>query len=198
MNVLLLVAYNQGPARSISRDTAESIEWQQSQRGEKAWWFTTCKEVETLANSPSGNTCMCTCMDMYYIWLLQVPDGEDEALFARHNRALKAEQKKVKPNRTVVKELMNMSYEMRRNDILSQGKPLVQLLDDYPFLGHYDEVCAYACSKYDSVFIKIGPQTKSIMWFITCSCWLSLDVTKTTPKFKLTASKYGSSSGYPS
>ena len=40
-------------------------------------------------------------------------------------------------------ELMNLSYEMRRNDILCQVKPLHQILNDYPFLGDYQEVCIF-------------------------------------------------------
>jgi hypothetical protein len=71
----------------------------------------------------------------------QVPEGEDEASFARHNRSLKAEYKKTKPNQAVVSELMKLSYEMRRNDITKEGKPLGELLAQYPFLGTSEEVC---------------------------------------------------------
>ena len=42
-------------------------------------------------------------------------------------------------------ELMDMSFEMRRNDIISKPVPLTELLQKYPFLGIYDHVrCFHA------------------------------------------------------
>ena len=74
------------------------------------------------------------------LFIIYIPEGEDSASFKRHNNALKAELKKTKPNRAMVAELMSLSFEMRRNDILGEGRPLYQLLIDYPFLGDYEEV----------------------------------------------------------
>lgn len=69
-----------------------------------------------------------------------MPEGEDDASFARHNHALKGEAKKVKPNRGVVAELMKLSFEMRRNSILSNVKPLKELLSNFPFLNDSEQV----------------------------------------------------------
>lgn len=60
--------------------------------------------------------------------------------FKRHNIALKKEHSKVNANRAVVSKLMSLSFEMRRNDILSCSKPVAELLQEYPFLGDYEEV----------------------------------------------------------
>ena len=40
----------------------------------------------------------------------------------------------------IVSEAMILSFEMRRNDILTNIRPVEQLLDEYPFLGNKDEV----------------------------------------------------------
>ena len=71
----------------------------------------------------------------------KIPEGEDGASFARHNSLLKVEARKGKPNRSIVSEIMKVSFHMRRNDILSEPKPLSELLESYPFLKDYDEVC---------------------------------------------------------
>ena len=64
---------------------------------------------------------------------LSVPAGEDEVSFARHNRVLKAEFSKSKPNAEMVKDLMERTFAMRRKDILSQGHSYDPLAK-YPFL----------------------------------------------------------------
>lgn len=53
--------------------------------------------------------------------LTQVPSGEDNTSFERHNRLLSIEYTKVKKNETIVKELMKVSYAMQQNDILENG-----------------------------------------------------------------------------
>ena len=83
---------------------------------------------------------------MYYVQVSsQVPEGEDEASFARHNRALTIESQKSKPNRALVAELMNLSFEMRRNRIISDSIPLFELLTTYPFLKAPEEVVLSIC-----------------------------------------------------
>ena len=67
--------------------------------------------------------------------------SEDEHSFARFNGMLKAEAKKAKPNREIVRKLMEGTYSQRRIHILSTPMPLTQLLSQYPFLGRDDEVC---------------------------------------------------------
>lgn len=66
---------------------------------------------------------------------MQVPEGEDINSFRRHNTALKKESAKVNANKAVVTKLMDLSFEkMRRNSILSVGKPVAELLGEYPLL----------------------------------------------------------------
>ena len=69
-----------------------------------------------------------------------LPVGEDSTSFARHNRLLLAESVKAKPNRAAVAELMKLSYEMRRNEVVSHPHSLRHLLKEYPFLQDSDEV----------------------------------------------------------
>ena len=59
------------------------------------------------------------------------------------NKALKAEAKKVKPNRAAVVALMDISFEMRRNEVLQNPKSVKMPISDYPFLGDYDEVSKF-------------------------------------------------------
>lgn len=70
---------------------------------------------------------------------LTIPPGEDKNSFERHNRVLKAEFSKSKPNGQVVKELMELTFSMRRTDILSQGHSY-DPVSKYPFLQVADHV----------------------------------------------------------
>ena len=74
---------------------------------------------------------------------LAVPDGEDAVSFERHNRALKLEHDKVRPNKQVVEELMTQSFPMRWNDLHDNNYGLDAVFDKYPFLESVDEV--YIC-----------------------------------------------------
>ena len=65
-------------------------------------------------------------------------EGEDMASFARHNSQLKTEARKTKPNRSMVKELMSISFAMRRNNTIEDPKPLNEVLIQYPFLKDRD------------------------------------------------------------
>ena len=81
--------------------------------------------------------------NMLLYYYIQIPEGEDEAAFNRHNSALKGEFKKAKPNKAVVAALMKQSFAMRRNNVLQQARPLNEMLELYPFLSDPDEVSNY-------------------------------------------------------
>ena len=71
--------------------------------------------------------------------LVPVPDGEDDTSFDEHNKLLKAyaesssKPSSKKRNEANVKDLMEMSFAMRRNDILLKGDSF-QTLKKYPCL----------------------------------------------------------------
>ena len=71
---------------------------------------------------------------------LDAPPSGDEASFARHNQKLKSEHTKVHPNKAVVQELMRVTFEMRRNDIVNNAKHVAQIMEEYPFLKSPDEI----------------------------------------------------------
>ena len=67
--------------------------------------------------------------------LPDVPPGEDAASFERHNRVLKAEFSKPSPNVANVKQLMEVTFPMRRREILSIGHTKdYHPFTKYPFL----------------------------------------------------------------
>ena len=73
--------------------------------------------------------------------LPDVPQGEDETSFKRHNDAIRAEMaKRGKRNMSVIKELLNISYPMRRHDIKSDSSHVQITLQKYPFLKDPDLV----------------------------------------------------------
>ena len=59
--------------------------------------------------------------------------------FERHNRLLAMERTKPKSNVGKVKELMKMSFAIRRNDILENGHNF-NILQKYPFLQESEHV----------------------------------------------------------
>ena len=71
--------------------------------------------------------------------LITVPTGEDITSFERHNRLLAMEYSKSKSNAGNVKELMKISFAMRRNDILENGHNF-NIAQKYPFLQHAEHV----------------------------------------------------------
>ena len=66
--------------------------------------------------------------------LPSIPAGEDEVSFQRHNRVLKAEFSKTRHNKQIVSELMNVTFSMRRADILQSPCDIIKILEKYPFL----------------------------------------------------------------
>ena len=66
--------------------------------------------------------------------LPDVPTGEDEVSFERHNRVLQAEWKKSTRNMMVIEELMMRTFAFRRKKIVENPKDVQVLLSEYPFL----------------------------------------------------------------
>lgn len=64
----------------------------------------------------------------------EVPAGEDDVSFQRHNRVLKTEYVKSHPNMHLVSELMNLTFAMRRADILNNPCDVNTILEKYPSL----------------------------------------------------------------
>ena len=66
--------------------------------------------------------------------------GEDKFSFSQHNKLLKAELSKSKPNK-IISEIMDLSFAMRRQDIVNNGYTGVSaLFDIYPALQDYEQV----------------------------------------------------------
>ena len=89
--------------------------------------------------------------------LIQVPPGEDKTSFERHNRLLSMEYTRPKKNETIVKELMKVSYAMRRNDILENGHTF-SIIEKYPFLQRPEHVryntLNSACIMYNNMYCR--------------------------------------------
>ena len=74
---------------------------------------------------------------------------------SRHNKILINEMSKAHPNSCVVKELMEKSFSMRRQDIMDNPCDITTLLVKYPYLSEQDQVVVivmYMCMK---VFTQI-------------------------------------------
>lgn len=68
-------------------------------------------------------------------------DGEDNFSFAQHNKLLKTEFGKSKPNNSIISEIMDLSFPMRRHDIISNCYLGVKsLFGQYPFLQTFEQV----------------------------------------------------------
>ena len=68
--------------------------------------------------------------------------AEDQTSFSRHNNILMRESVKNRPNWTIVNDLMEKSFAMRRIDILDNA---CDVTEKYPFLKYPDQVfiCYY-------------------------------------------------------
>ena len=64
-----------------------------------------------------------------------VPSGEDETSFLRHQRVLAAEFQKAHPSEQIIRELMQLTFPMRRKDILEDGH-VFDPLEKFPYLGN--------------------------------------------------------------
>ena len=77
--------------------------------------------------------------------------GEDEASHNRHVTLLKAECKKVNPNKLSCRELMKRTFSFRRQALLQKPLSVDQLMTTYPAIKYPDEVCMFdtlrACAR---------------------------------------------------
>ena len=85
---------------------------------------------------------------------LPIPDGEDSVSFERHNRALKVEYNKVRPNKQVVEELMAQSFAMRWNDLHDNSYDVETVFEMYPFLADVSQVSLIILLIYRSCDIQ--------------------------------------------
>ena len=70
-----------------------------------------------------------------------VPEGEDDVSFERHNRVLKSEWTKSNRNALMVEQLMERTFPMRRRGILEAPADVQTIFDHYPFLQDPTQVC---------------------------------------------------------
>jgi len=68
-----------------------------------------------------------------------VPTGEDSTSFDHHNHILQLQFSKMNRNEAIVKELMEMSFPMRRRDIITSSH-LFDIKRKYPFLQEPEHV----------------------------------------------------------
>lgn len=68
-----------------------------------------------------------------------IPVGEDSTSFDRHNRVLQLQFSKSHRNVAIVKELMEITFPMRRRDIITNGH-LFDIKKKFPFLQEPDHV----------------------------------------------------------
>ena len=68
------------------------------------------------------------------------PAGEDSVSFELHNNALKAEYRKLKPNSSVVNDLMSMLFTLRWEDLHTNRHDMETIFENYLFLRIHDQV----------------------------------------------------------
>ena len=73
-----------------------------------------------------------------------VPEGEDEVSFERHNRVLKSEWSKSSRNALMVEQLMDRTFPIRRRSILETPTNVLTTFKQYPFLQDPTQVW-FAC-----------------------------------------------------
>lgn len=91
-----------------------------------------------------------------------VPAGEDEISFKRHNKVLIKEKSKSHPNSQVVSDLMEITFSIRRDDIVTISCNITQLLTKYPFLSEENQVLREMCRILQVDKIDCGKWTKII------------------------------------
>lgn len=81
-----------------------------------------------------------------------IPIGEDQTSFEKHNKVIRAEMKKTKGgNATVLKELVQLTYAMRRKDISTNPCDISHLFEKYQDiqlckLSTCTWICMYICT----------------------------------------------------
>ena len=81
-----------------------------------------------------------------------IPTGEDSTSFDRHNRVLQLQFSKSHRNAAVVKELMDVSFPMRRRDIITNGH-LFDIKTKFPFLQEPEHVSKQKICSFDNMGI---------------------------------------------
>ena len=116
-----------------------------------------------------------------------IPAGEDKVSFQRHANALCLEFKKVKPNMSVVDDLMTMSFAMRWEDLHNNSYDIGSVFQKYPFLRMADKVnsCVCVCVCDDG--------TQFITFVYTLSSWQNLADTCKTKTLSTIQQKSGKS-----
>ena len=72
--------------------------------------------------------------------LPDIPKGEDDVSFERHNRILCTEWSKTNRNAMLIKELMDRTFAMRRREIVDNPCDVQSLFKKFPFLQQSDQV----------------------------------------------------------
>lgn len=69
-----------------------------------------------------------------------IPSGEDESSNSRNHKMILMEEKKTNPNVKTISVLMMRTFAFRRRDILSNPKPLKEIVKAFPSLKRLDQV----------------------------------------------------------
>lgn len=75
-----------------------------------------------------------------------LPKSEDEASYARHIKRLQLEGKKLLPDKHVITTLMDVTYPLRRQEILEKSKRIIEMLKVYPPLKNIKHCMQCACT----------------------------------------------------
>lgn len=69
-----------------------------------------------------------------------LPVGEDDISYKRNQRLLLSEEKNLNPNRKTVSVLMDRTFPFRRQDLLKNSYPIIEVLKKFPSLRRKDQV----------------------------------------------------------
>ncbi len=92
---------------------------------------------------------------------LRVEGCEDEVSYRRHLNVLKNESRKMKPNQGIITELMGLTFTQRRAEIEREPHHAQEILDKFPALRDYNQVCYstlsiwHSSTKYYRYLIKM-------------------------------------------
>ena len=79
-----------------------------------------------------------------------LPKSEDDASYTRHLKRLQLEGKKPSPDKHVVTTLMDVTYPLRRHEILEKPKRIPKI---YPPLKNIEQVHMYTMCKKIATYI---------------------------------------------
>ena len=81
-----------------------------------------------------------------------LPKSEDDASYTRHLKRLQLEGKKPSPDKHVVTTLMDVTYPLRRHEILEKPKRIAEMLKIYPPLKNIEQVHIYTMCKKINIY----------------------------------------------